>query len=191
MDISPYTQHPNVLAQHYRHFRVSDRILLTGHSHQAWPDCSKTGQLKAWQDATDYVDKKWDVALNKADQVKSHFLRLLDDDSGAITLGTSTHELLVKFLSALPLKQRPKIVTTDCEFYTMQRQLTRMEQKGLEIIRIASQPYDQLPSRLIDALDDKTAALMVSSVFFNSGFKLLHLPELVLIPSMPNTSPIN
>jgi len=29
---------PNPIAHHYARFRVADRLLLTGHSHQAWPD---------------------------------------------------------------------------------------------------------------------------------------------------------
>ncbi len=35
---------PNALAPHYRHFRVAERLLLTGHSHQAWPDCGLEAQ---------------------------------------------------------------------------------------------------------------------------------------------------
>src|SRR5216684_8708458 len=30
---------PEALARHYTRFRVYERLLLTGHSHQAWPDC--------------------------------------------------------------------------------------------------------------------------------------------------------
>jgi kynureninase len=49
---------PNPLAPYYTRFRVGERLLLTGHSHQAWPDCAERGQLRAWQDAADYVDGK-------------------------------------------------------------------------------------------------------------------------------------
>ena len=34
---------PNALAAHYRHFRVGERLLLSGHSHQAWPDVARLG----------------------------------------------------------------------------------------------------------------------------------------------------
>ena len=34
---------PNALAPHYSRFRVAERLLLTGHSHQAWPDCGFAG----------------------------------------------------------------------------------------------------------------------------------------------------
>ena len=41
----------SALAVHYSRFRVSDRILLTGHSHQAWPDVGVAAQQRAWLDA--------------------------------------------------------------------------------------------------------------------------------------------
>ena len=40
------------LAEHYSAFRVSERLFLTGHSHQAWPDVAREGQLEAWQDGS-------------------------------------------------------------------------------------------------------------------------------------------
>src|SRR5207253_9462748 len=35
---------PNPIARHYSRFRVAERMLLTGHSHQAWPDVGFEGQ---------------------------------------------------------------------------------------------------------------------------------------------------
>ena len=37
---------PNALAPSYSRFRVAERLLLTGHSHQAWPDRALAGQVK-------------------------------------------------------------------------------------------------------------------------------------------------
>jgi len=49
---------PNALAGDYSSFRVAARILLTGHPHQAWPDCGYVGQQQAWLDAAELVDDK-------------------------------------------------------------------------------------------------------------------------------------
>ena len=38
------------LADHYSLFRVTERVLLTGHSHQAWPDISFEAQQRAWRE---------------------------------------------------------------------------------------------------------------------------------------------
>ena len=119
------TRHPNPLAAHYRNFRVADRILLTGHSHQAWPDVAFDGQAQAIAAAADLVDDKWAQAFAAADQVRAGYRRLLDDPSGHYSLAASTHDLLVKLLSALPWRSRRRIVTSDREFYSLDRQLRR------------------------------------------------------------------
>ena len=58
----------NPLAGHYSRFRVADRVLLTGHSHQAWPDVAFEAQQRAWLDAAEFVgpfqDRK--LGLHKA-----------------------------------------------------------------------------------------------------------------------------
>src|SRR3954465_2031197 len=89
------------LAAHYGRFRVAERLLLTGHSHQAWPDCAREGQLAAFDDAAALIDDKWGRAQAVAEQVRRGFARLLDDRDGSYALAGSTHDLLVRFLSAL------------------------------------------------------------------------------------------
>ena len=79
-------QSPNKLVKHYSRFRVDERLLLTGHSHQAWPDCGLEGQKQAWLDASELVDEKWQRAVSKAELVGSGFARLLDDENGIISL---------------------------------------------------------------------------------------------------------
>jgi selenocysteine lyase/cysteine desulfurase len=163
---------PNALAPHYSRFRVAERMLLTGHSHQAWPDCGFEGQQAAWLDAARYVDDKWEHAFEHADRVRRGFARLLDDDSGHIALAPNTHELVVRLLSALPLKARPRLVSTDSEFHTLRRQLDRLAEEGIEIVRVPQRPISTLSERLSAAVDDQAAAVLVSTVFFNTGWIL-------------------
>jgi kynureninase len=160
---------PNPLARHYGRSRVTERLLLTGHSHQAWPDCGLEGHIQAWNDAAAHLDRKWERAFAKADEVRSGFSRLLCDTDGQCALGASTHDLLVRFLSALPLARRPRIVTTDGEFHSLARQLARLEEEGIEIRRVPSRAAGDVAQRLADELDERTAAVMVSAVFFDSG----------------------
>jgi selenocysteine lyase/cysteine desulfurase len=160
---------PNALAPHYTRFRVGERLLLTGHSHQAWPDAGFEAQAEAWLDAAELVDDKWERAFARADEVRRGFARLLDDPDGAIALGASTHELIVRLLSALPLGARPRLVTTDGEFHTIRRQLDRLAEEGIEIVRVAEQPVGSVTERLAAAVDDRTALVLVSKVFFDSG----------------------
>ena len=159
----------NPLAQHYSHFKVAERLLLTGHSHQAWPDVGFEAQQRAWLDAAAFVDDKWDAAFAIAERVKAHWTRLLDDDTGGVALGQNTHELVARLLSALPLGRRPRLVTTDGEFHTIRRQLDRLAEIGLEVEKVPARPADALAERLAHAVDDRTACVLVSSVLFETA----------------------
>ena len=158
------------LAPHYSRFHVAERLLLTGHSHQAWPDVAREGPIEAWDDAARDVDDKWERAMLKADRVRRGYARLLGDSTGAIALGVNTHELVIRFLSALPLRERPRLVSTDGEFHTLRRQLDRLsEERPLEVVRIAAHPAATLAERLAAQVDARTAAVLVSSVLFESA----------------------
>ncbi len=160
---------PNPLARHYRQFRVGERLLLTGHSHQAWPDCGFEAQQRAWLDAAESVDDKWERAAVEADRVRAGYRRLLDDPDGHYSLAANTFELLVRLLSALPLRRRPRLVTTDSEFYSLRRLLARLAEEGIEIVRVAARPASSVGERLAAATDGRTAAVLTSTVFFNSA----------------------
>ena len=160
---------PNALAPHYSRFEVSKRLLLTGHSHQAWPDRGFDGHTQAWLDAARYVDDKWDAAFVQAERVREGFAGLMGEPGGDIALGANTHELLVRLLSALPLGARPRLLTTDGEFHSIRRQLDRLEEEGLTVVRVPEAPLESLATRLAGAVDDRTALVLVSAVFFDTG----------------------
>jgi kynureninase len=169
MDPASLYDSPSALAPEYSRFAVSERLLLTGHSHQAWPDRGFEGQMRAWLDAAQYVDDKWDQAFAQAELVRGGFARLLGDAGGDIALGANTHELVVRLLSALPLRTRPRLVTTDGEFHSIRRQLDRLEEEGLAVVRVPEAPLESLAARLSRAVDDRTALVLVSAVFFDTG----------------------
>jgi kynureninase len=158
----------NALAAHYSRFRVADRLLLTGHSHQAWPDVALEGHVEAFEDAARHVDDKWERAFAKADEVRAGFRQLLGDPDGEIALGTNTHELVIRFLSALDLRRRPRLVSTDGEFHTLRRQLARLGEE-LDVVVLPADPADTLAERLAGAVDDRTSAVLVSAVLFETA----------------------
>lgn len=169
---------PVALAQHYVRAGVADRLALTGHSHQAWPDVAFDGVLQACSDAAELLDEKWDRALARADRVRTGLAGMLGDDGrGRITLADSTHTLLVRLLSALDLRARPRVVTTDGEFHSARRQLDRLEEAGVEVVRVPvvepgadrSPPADDLARRVAEHVDDRTALVLVSKVLFGTA----------------------
>ena len=168
----------NPLAAHYTRFRVAERLLLTGHSHQAWPDVALEGQLAAFEDAALHVDEKWERAFAQAELVRDGFRRLLGDTDGELALGASTHDLVLRLLSALDLRARPRLVTTDAEFHTLRRQLARLAEEGIDVVRIAARPVDTLAERLAAAAAHRTAAVLVSAVLFEDARIVPHLDAL-------------
>jgi kynureninase len=159
----------NPLAAHYSRFRVAERLLLSGHSHQAWPDVALEGQLEAFEDAARHVDEKWERAFAKAEEVRAGYRALLADPGAEIALAANTHELVLRMLSALDLRARPRLVSTDGEFHTLRRQLGRLDEAGLEVVRVAAEPADTLAERLAGEVDERTAAVLVSAVLFETA----------------------
>lgn len=166
---------PAALASHYSRFRVSERLLLTGHSHQAWPDVAFEAQQQAWLDAAELVDQKWTLAEQKADRCRRGISDLLDDTTGQIALGQNTHELVTRFLSALPLMERPRLVTTDGEFHSIRRQLDRLAEEPIEVVKVPALPAATLAERLVAAVDEKTSAILTSCVLFQNAHIVMGL----------------
>lgn len=178
---------PNALAAHYTEFGVADRLLFTGHSHQAWPDVAREGLLEAFADAAEEVDTKWARAFAKADEMRAGFRALLGDPHGDIALGASTHDLVIRFLSAMDLPRRPRLVTTDGEFHTLRRQLGRLAEEGVEVVRVPAAPVATLAERVAAEVTEDTAAVLVSAVLFETSRLvpgLAHLADVCLSKSV-------
>ena len=169
ISIEDLSKEVNPLSKYYSDFKVSDRILLTGHSHQAQPDCAKEGIIQCWKDASELADDKWENVFAVADKIRIHLAELLDDDKDNIVLGQNTHDLILRFLSSLDFKTRNKIITTDGEFHTIRRQLDRLNQGFIEVVKVKRDPIETLPERLVKIIDTKTAAVMVSKVMFHDA----------------------
>jgi len=166
------------LRPHYSAFLRPGRVLLTGHSHQAWPDAARDGQLEAFDDAARLADEKWGAAFAAADAVRAYVGRCLDCPPSQIALAASTHELVTRMLSACDLAKRPHLVTTTGEFHAITRQLRRA--KGLiDVTWVDARPVATLAERLAAAVTERTAAVLVSTVQFETSERVPGLPELV------------
>lgn len=160
---------PRTLRPAYSAFLRPDRVLLTGHSHQAWPDAARAGMLRAWDDAAELVDDKWERAFEAAEHVRRAAAARIGAQPGEIALGASTHELVARFLSALDLRARPHLVATSGEFHSMHRQLARLAEAGVEVELVPWAPVDTLAERLGAAVRPTTAALLCSTVLFETS----------------------
>jgi kynureninase len=167
------------LAPHYSRFGVTERVFLTGHSHQAWPDVAREGVVEAWDAAALQVDEKWDRAFRKAERVRDGFRVWLDDPRAELALDQNTFGLVLRFLSALDLRRRPRLVTTSGEFHTLRRLMARLaEEELLDVAIVDARPAETLAERLAAETDERTAAVLVSAVLFEDSRIVPGLGEL-------------
>lgn len=166
---------PNIIADDYSEAQVANRIMLTGHIHQPTPDCAKKGYEEHWNALNKYGEERLAMVFEKAWQIRAGFAELIDTKPDRLALDVSVHDLAIRFLSALPLRERPRIVTTDGEHPSVLRQLRRLKLEGIEVVEVAEEPASTVVDRVSRVIDDKTAAVMISSVFCDTGHQALEL----------------
>lgn len=164
----------------YRAFLRPGRILLTGHSHQAWPDVAREAQCRAFDDAATFVDDKWEAAVHpKLERVARGIAgRLGYRKEQSIAFGQNTHELVFRLLSCFPFDERTRIVTTSGEFHSLDRQLRRAEEEGVRVAWVEATDKSTLPERLCEAIVPGTSLVATSLVFFEDGAQLHGLREI-------------
>lgn len=146
-----------------------ERLHFAAHSHHAWPDVTFEAQQQAWLDGVTFADDKWDHVFStvwpEAQRHVAAELSLPSPDS--IVFASNTHEFVLRILSCLP--EKPRIVTSDSEFHSFERQTRRLEEDGLvTVTRVAAEPFHTFGERLAAAARG-AHLVFFSHVFFNSG----------------------
>lgn len=189
MSASLHRLDPAALRPHYSRFLSARanraegvpeprRILLTGHSHQAWPDVAREALIEAFDDAALHVDDKWDRAFAALSEVRQVIAARIGGHADEYAFAPNTHELVTRFLSGLDLRRRPHVVTTSGEFHSIRRQLRRLAEEGIEVTWVDAHPVATLAERLAAALRDTTAALLASTVLFETAERVPGLSQL-------------
>lgn len=145
------------LRPHYSRFlapvEAAGEVLMTGHSHQAWPNVSREAHLEAWDDAALLADKKWDRIFGEILPAFRTKLaaRIGSATPDAIAVAPNTHELVYRVLSAYP--RDTTVVTTDGEFHSLRRQLDRLAEDGTRVIHVKVHGEVPFADRFVAALD--------------------------------------
>lgn len=163
------------LTAHFARFRAAapERINLAAHSHHDWPDVTFAAQERCWHDAARLASDKWALVFGELiPRVQAGIARLLHlPDPSTIALAPNTHEFLRRLLSCFPADRPVRVLTTDAEFHTARRQLSRLEEDGLaKVTRISTEPCDTFVERFHAACAGGGYDLVfVSQVFFTSS----------------------
>jgi kynureninase len=153
------------------------RLHLAAHSHHPWPDVTRAAHQQAWDDAAALMDDKWEKVFGEvvpeARRRLAGMLRLPDPQT--LAFAPNTHELVGRLFSCLPPPVR--IVTTDAEFHSFNRQARRWAEAGVaQVDVVAAEPFATFHDRFTAALAGADLVYL-SQVFFDSGFVVPHLEE--------------
>lgn len=180
--------------QHFSRFlsAAPNRIHLAAHSHHLWPDVSFDAQCRAWTDAATMADRKWGYIFGTLwPAAQAHVARLVGlPDPQTVVFGPNTHDFLLRILSCLDDRPHPlKVLTTDGEFHSFARQAARMEEAGqVSVTRVPVDPMDSFSDRFAAAAAAGGHDLVfLSHVFFNSGFHVAALDDVVRAVPDPET----
>lgn len=157
----------------FAHFFDADpgRLHVAAHSHHPWPDVTYAAQRDAWRDAARLVDRKWSHVLGDVlPETQAWIARRLGlPEPTSIAVAPNTHELVTRIMSCLDVPVR--ILTTDGEFTSFERQVRRLAEDDLATVRrVPVHPAATLSSRL--AAEAATGAydlLFMSQVLYGTG----------------------
>lgn len=155
------------------------------HSHHYWPDVTRAAHIQYWDDSAKFVDDKWNIIFSeKIPRTQKLIANTLNLDHPAqIVFAPNTHEFVARLLSCLDINYPQKIVTTDSEFYSFDRQCKRYsEMSGVDLVKVPRAPFDTFNERFSEACQSADF-IFFSQVAFNSGVAIDNLDE--LIESLP------
>jgi kynureninase len=182
---------PTTWKSHFSRFLAAapGRLHFAAHSHHPWPDVSFDAHEHAWLEAARRADLKWDdvfdALIPAAQRHVARQLRLPDPTT--IAFAPSTHELVVRLLSCLP--DVPRVLTTDSEFHSFSRQMSRLEEERRAVVeRIAVEPYATFAQRFATAAARGGHDLVYfSQCFYNTAFRVEDVQQLVDAVKNPAT----
>ncbi|WGM45607.1 hypothetical protein KOAAANKH_00470 [Brevundimonas sp. NIBR10] len=148
------------------------RLHFAAHSHHLWPDASFDGQVRAWDEANRFADRKWDLVFGEVvPEAQRHIASELGlPDPETVVFAPNTHDFLIRIFSGLS-KKPLRILTTDGEFHAFRRQAERWEEAGEAVVtRVPLEPFASFADRFVaEAERGAYDLIVVSQVFFKTG----------------------
>jgi kynureninase len=112
----------------------------------------------------------YDVWLARLDELRERYGRVVGAPGSAISLHASLTGALTAVAEALSYGRRRKVVTTSLDFPTLAYQWLAKATQGVEVEIIESSDATRVPLECFErAVDDRTALVATSHVFFTSG----------------------
>lgn len=170
--------------KYYARFLTANKntLHMASHSHHYWPDCTREAMLQYWDDSATFVDDKWNHIFSniipKAQSLIAQNLNIQAKER--IAFAPNTHELVFRLLSSLDLRKEIKILTTDSEYHSFERQIQRLsEWDNIKVKKISIEPFDTFEERFCAEKENEYDLVFFSHVFFNSGLAVKGFKNIV------------
>lgn len=112
----------------------------------------------------------YDTWLPAVETLRGGYGRVVAAESGAISIHPSISSALSVVAESLDYAARPRVVTTSLDFPTVAYQWLAKAARGVELVVVESPDGVTVPlERLSEAIDERTALVATSHVFFTSG----------------------
>ncbi|HSJ26321.1 MAG TPA: aminotransferase class V-fold PLP-dependent enzyme [Longimicrobiales bacterium] len=134
---------------------LSHRALASvGTFHENWHEYGASAWYETW--------------VGRLDELRSRVGGMLNARQQDVALCASTSAALATLASSFDYSRRNRIVIAELDFPTVAYQW--MERPGVEIVRIPSDDgISTDPQRMAEAVDDRTAIVAISHVYFTTG----------------------
>jgi kynureninase len=150
------------------------RLHFAAHSHHMWPDVTRAAQTQYWDDSAEFLDDKWDKVFGSViPQAQRHVAQHIGvSRPEQIQFFSNTHDFIVRLLTCFDLNKKFRVLTTDSEFYSFERQMLRLEElSSFEVVRVPTEPFATFKDRFLEHVQSNSFDLVFfSQVFFNSGW---------------------
>ena len=110
----------------------------------------------------------YSIWIDRLAELRARVARMIGAAESEVALAASTSAALSVLASAFDYHARPRVILADLDFPTVAYQW--MVRPGIELVRIPSDDGIVIDSqRVADAIDDRTAIVALSHVFFTTG----------------------
>lgn len=146
---------------------------MSPHSHYYWPDVTRDAHMAYWDDSATHADNKWDVIFGERVPAVQRLIaeRLQLSEPQQIVFAPNTHEFVYRLLSCFDASKPLRILTTDSEFHSFNRQSRRLLERGnVDLKVVPTEPFATFAQRWRDEVAAATYELVfISQIFYNSG----------------------
>jgi len=173
-------EHPELLAYRGEFPILQRKIYLNSCSLGALSHRSIAGLQQFTEDWNNWGAHAWyDLWLGKIAEVKQKFAQIIHAEPSEIAIAPNVSSALAAISTALDYSQRRKVVVADLDFPTLTYQWLAKERLGIEVVFAPSPDRITVPpERVIEAIDDHTALVAISRVFYTSGY-IQDLPPII------------